>query len=222
MDFIRILQSLEEFLYEVMSWLVFFPRTLWRTIRHPVAVAVYTTHQLKRERPRQFTEMVSPALMLILALVLAHGVELVSPTGMAKVSSVLGKELFGSEQSMIATRSVMHCIYALFGALGMLYWQRTRVDRDTLRPPFYIHCYLVAVFALGMAIGSTMSFNLKEPWNLLGIPVYAVMSIWYVAAQTAIYTKVLQLPLLRAFLTASIANLAATFVVFGFACLLLL
>ena len=41
MDFMRILQSLEEFLYEVMSWLVFYPRALWRTIGHPVAVAVY-------------------------------------------------------------------------------------------------------------------------------------------------------------------------------------
>jgi hypothetical protein len=45
MDFMRILQSLEEFLYEVMSWLVFYPRALWRTLRHPVAVAIYTQRQ---------------------------------------------------------------------------------------------------------------------------------------------------------------------------------
>jgi hypothetical protein len=38
MDFMRILQSLEEFLYEAMSWIVFYPRALLRTIRHPVSV----------------------------------------------------------------------------------------------------------------------------------------------------------------------------------------
>ena len=36
MDFMRILRSLEEFLYEVMTWLVFYPRTMWRALRHPI------------------------------------------------------------------------------------------------------------------------------------------------------------------------------------------
>ena len=35
MDFMRLLKSLEELHYEVMVMLVFFPRTLWLTLRHP-------------------------------------------------------------------------------------------------------------------------------------------------------------------------------------------
>jgi len=29
LDFIGIIRSLEELLYEVMGWLIFYPRTLW-------------------------------------------------------------------------------------------------------------------------------------------------------------------------------------------------
>ena len=39
MDILRILRSLEEFLYEVMTWLVMYPRTLWRAVRNPVSIA---------------------------------------------------------------------------------------------------------------------------------------------------------------------------------------
>ncbi len=36
MNFFNLLQSLDELLYEVMSWLVFYPITLWRTLVHPL------------------------------------------------------------------------------------------------------------------------------------------------------------------------------------------
>ena len=35
MDFLKIVKSIEELLYEVMAWLVFYPKTLWRVIAHP-------------------------------------------------------------------------------------------------------------------------------------------------------------------------------------------
>ncbi len=41
MSFFQILRSVEDFLYEVMTWLVFYPRTLWRVIRHPRTMAAY-------------------------------------------------------------------------------------------------------------------------------------------------------------------------------------
>ena len=35
MNFFNLLQSLDELLYEVMSWLVFYPMTLWRVLVRP-------------------------------------------------------------------------------------------------------------------------------------------------------------------------------------------
>jgi len=34
--FLIFLKSFEVFLYELMSWLVFYPRTLWRSVRRPL------------------------------------------------------------------------------------------------------------------------------------------------------------------------------------------
>ena len=64
--------------------------------------------------------MIGPPMMLILTVLLAHVIELSTPAGMMKVSSMLGNTLFATEQGIIATRSVVHCLFALFGALGML------------------------------------------------------------------------------------------------------
>lgn len=220
MDFMRILQSLEEFLYEVMSWLVFYPRALWRTFRHPVAVAIYTERQLRQDRDRQFTEMIGPPLMLILTVVVAHVIELSSPTGMAKVNSVLGKELFATEQGVIATRSVIYCLFALFGALGMLRRQMSPVNRETLRQPFYIHCYLLAPFALGVSIATTILSNGQGYWLLPGLLIAFLSCAWYGGAQSAIYARILKISLLRAALIASAANAVATVVIVGLAFLL--
>ena len=39
MDFLKLLRSLEEFLYELCTWFLFFPRTLYRVIAHPRRMA---------------------------------------------------------------------------------------------------------------------------------------------------------------------------------------
>ena len=38
MDILQLVRSLEEFLYEAMTWLLFFPRTLWRAITRPMTL----------------------------------------------------------------------------------------------------------------------------------------------------------------------------------------
>ena len=38
MNFFQFLKSLDKLLYEVASWLVFYPVTMWRSARHPLAM----------------------------------------------------------------------------------------------------------------------------------------------------------------------------------------
>jgi hypothetical protein len=72
MDLVRLLRSLEEFLYELVGWLVFYPRTFWRILRHPGAIARYTRMELARDEGGQFQDTISPVLMLILSVGIAH------------------------------------------------------------------------------------------------------------------------------------------------------
>ena len=109
MDLMRILRSLEEFLYELVGWLVFYPRTFLRIIRHPDAIARYTQLELEQPPERQFTETISPVLMLILSVVLAHALEMISRAPPLETTTPVAQLLFGSEQALLLTRCVVFC-----------------------------------------------------------------------------------------------------------------
>ena len=47
MPFLIFLKSFEVLLYEVMSWLVFYPRTMWRAVRHPLQMMERAEDELK-------------------------------------------------------------------------------------------------------------------------------------------------------------------------------
>jgi hypothetical protein len=72
MDFMKWLNSLDELLYEVMSWLLFFPITLWRSIVHPIRTMADIERQAALPEDAQYAAVLSPPLFLALALLLAH------------------------------------------------------------------------------------------------------------------------------------------------------
>lgn len=146
----------------------------------------------------------------MLTILLAHVIELATPSGMATAHSAIGKELFSSEQGIIATRSICYCVFALLGSLTWLRHQRKPVNRDTLREPFYIHCYLLAPFALGLAFATDIGMNLRGGWGWAAAPISLLTCVWYAWAQIAIYARLLHVAKGRAFLLACRANLLAT------------
>ena len=76
MDFMRLLKSLEELLYELASWLVFYPMTMWRALRHPQAMMRYADMELADDAASQYAETLSPPLFLLITLLIAHGLEM--------------------------------------------------------------------------------------------------------------------------------------------------
>ncbi|WP_139207003.1 hypothetical protein [Pseudomonas jinjuensis] len=104
----RSLQSLEAFLWKVAAWPIFFPRTLWRVLRNPIDVSLYTRRQLKQQPDRRFSGMLSPPLMLILSIVLAHLVGFAMPD---RPSPLVSGEL-----PRLLVRSLGYGLYALLPA----------------------------------------------------------------------------------------------------------
>jgi hypothetical protein len=76
MDFMKWINSLDEILYEVMSWLVFFPLTLWRSVTRPLGMMNYADDQLTLSDSEQYAAALSPPLFLALSLLTAHGFSL--------------------------------------------------------------------------------------------------------------------------------------------------
>jgi hypothetical protein len=64
--FMQWLRSLGDLLYEVMSWLIFFPVTLWRALTHPLRMMAYVDNELGQPAEEQFVDTLNPPLFLVL------------------------------------------------------------------------------------------------------------------------------------------------------------
>lgn len=139
MDFLKILRSFEELLYEVMTWLFFYPRTLWRILIHPLNMVNYTTQELSQENT-QFKDTLSPPLFLILTIILLYGFAMITHNQIVANSTAqsgeIGHFIFGNIQNTLIYRSLSYSIWSLIFALGLLNMQKISIDRETLRIPF--------------------------------------------------------------------------------------
>ena len=175
MDFVKIVQSLEEFLYEVMTWLVFYPRTLWRTIRHPMRMLGYADKELKDAPDQQFTDLISPPLFLLLTILLSH----LFDQSLPKATTSIGKEIVASDTNLLILRATLFSIYPLMFAVMRLHHQKIPLNRETLRRPFYAQCYIAGPAALVLGLAAIL-VRASDPALIMGGFVLALLSIgWY-------------------------------------------
>lgn len=187
MDFIRILRSLEEFLYEVMTWLVFYPRTLLRSAIRPLETLEYSRTELHKPEEEQYGETLSPPLFLMLSLVISHLIELGLHLHPFASIGHKAEKLFGSDQNLVILRSLMFAAYPLMFALQQVKEAKQPLTRKTLRGPFFGECYPASVFCLLVGISGTIAQAWPErAW--IGAGVVVLTSAWYVGLQTA-WTK---------------------------------
>ena len=72
MDLLKILRSFEEFIFEATSWLIFYPMTLWRVLRDPLAAMDYSDREQADPDERRYDDALSPPLFLLATLVLVN------------------------------------------------------------------------------------------------------------------------------------------------------
>lgn len=175
------LRSLEELLYEVMTWLVFYPRTFILTLTQPLKTLEYSRAQMHRPEEEQFDRSLSPPLFLLLSLLLSHGVELGLHFDPFGPSNRTLHEM--SQQNLIAFRALVFALFPLMFALHHLKKSGLELSRSTLRGPFFIECYPAAVFAFLFGAGMTIA-NALPQGHLPGGLIAAAATVWYVTVQT--------------------------------------
>lgn len=157
MNFIAIIKSLDELLYEVLSWLIFYPITLWRSLTRPLHMMDYSDHELGQTDAQQYTDTLSPPLFLLVSLLVSHGLELALIGDSPLIASKRGlAALVTDDTSLLMLRLLVFGVFPLVFAARMVRLQRHGLTRETLRRPFYAQCYAVAPFALVMGIGDTL------------------------------------------------------------------
>ena len=154
MPFLLFLKSFEDLLYEMMSWMIFYPRTLWRCTRHPLVMMARGERELSRPPEDQFVDVLSPPIFLLLTVLiaLAFQVALVGNSKVLDLDSGLAS-FIQDNTSLILFRIVAFASLPMIASAFALRVLRRPLDRVTLQPMFYAQSFATtpAVFLYSSA-----------------------------------------------------------------------
>lgn len=183
MDLLKILRSFEEFLFEAVSWLVFYPLTLWRIVRGPLAAMDYSDREQTDDETHRYDDALSPPLFLLATIVLTNLISMALHVPPPQETSALTKVVYASQQNLILFRSLTFSLIPLVAAVTLLRHQKRRISRETLRGPFYAQCYLAAVCVAFVSVGGDI-FRRPELPNVIGAAIMICGAAWFLFVQS--------------------------------------
>lgn len=173
----NLLRSAEQLLYEVVSWLVFYPLTLWRCVMRPVSMIAYAEKELTREPGDQFADNLSPPIFLFLTLVIAHSIQSAIFPQTAVFQGILA-----DQRSSLILRAVAFSLFPLLLGLQHVRLAGHHLSRKTLRPMFYAQCYVTVPFVLALDIAIMLSGSSLDWGIAAGLAMFLVGLAWYSVA----------------------------------------
>lgn len=168
MDFFKLIERLDEILYRVASWLLFYPITVWRMIISPLKTMQSVVRELSQEEPKQFDDTIPPPLFLLLTIIIVHAIELGTTGESELVTSQRGlTRLITSDSSLIFFRIMMFSVLALAAALRLNRAKGLPLDSESLKAPFYAQCYAAGFLVLlsdGVALVVERHLSFDDPF----------------------------------------------------------
>ncbi len=174
MDLMALVRSIEELLYEIASWVLFFPLTLWYCVRRPIRMMRYAASEITDKTEHRFAEALSPPILLVLTLGLLH---LLEPPPSKELAGAMAW-LFEDDRNLLTFRAGVFGLLPLVCATMDLRRKGTSLTRETLRPAFYSHCYLATPFVLAVELALIIA-----PLPMSGVAVITLIAsavTWYV------------------------------------------
>jgi hypothetical protein len=184
MDLLKLIKSIEELLYEVVTWMYFYPRTLWRSVRHPFLVAGETKAQFAKPREERFAATLGPPLFLLLSILVAHAMGLGLRQHLDEYKSLLAKKLFESDANLLIFRAITYSLFPLLLAVAMLRRQGASIDQNTLREPFFVQCSFAAPMVIFTSISVLLTTFDNEFVKFAGVASWLASVIWFLAIES--------------------------------------
>jgi hypothetical protein len=184
------MRALDELLYEIMSWLVFYPITLWRIIRHPAKMMDYADAELKDVESEQYTDTLNPPVFLLVTMLIAHAVELELIGEDPLVRSNVGLAgLISDDATLIVFRMAAFSVFPVIMAARLVRLRRVGINRKTLEPAFYAQCYPASLLALAISLGAVI---VQIPWKgayIAGHALQAGVLLWFLGIQAGWFAR---------------------------------
>lgn len=185
MDFMKLLKSIEELLYELITWFMFYPLTLWRIVRHPITMLSYAQKELSEKESNQFDDAVSPPILLLLTLVMLHLVE--GALNAAWASTL--PSFLQDDRNLLIFRALLFSLFPLLYSTAGLRASGARLTRTILKPAFYSQSYATVPFVLSLSVGLQLIAGRSEIASLIGWAILVGGVVWYLAVQTAWFSR---------------------------------
>ncbi|MCM8556462.1 hypothetical protein [Sphingomicrobium sediminis] len=187
MDFHRLIKSLDALVYEVLSWLLFYPMTIWWMLRQPVKTMLAVERELKEDAEHSFDDMIGPPLFLALTIGLLH---LFDPADLVETTSGISDTAAGflaDEKNLVGARIILFGTLPLLAALWMVGARGERASMSSLRAPVYAACYPTAIFAFLFTVANHLTNRHEALAALEGVGILLagigwwmlVVSLWY-------------------------------------------
>ena len=221
MDFMKIIESLDEALYTVMGWLVFYPLTLWRALVRPLATMAYADREVSDAPDEQYDDAIRPPLFLFLTLLISHGLEDLIAGRNPLLTGTRGlAALVDSDLALLALRLVLFSLFALMMSLFMLRRQGLKLTHSNLRRPFYGQCFTTAPLALMVGVATLLPTFHPSHGRMAGAVVMLGAALWYLGVQTVWFSSRLRIGRFAEFGQAVAAVMVATILFMAIAVML--
>ena len=208
MDFVKIIRSVEEALYEVMSWVIFYPLTLWMVLRHPQRSMIYSDAEQRDKPEQQYQETLSPPLFLVLSLLLAYAADQAFRAPDLEAPTELGALIYGSTQNIMVFQALIFSVHPLLYAAVLLKCMGRKITRDSLRAPFFAQCYLSGATSILISLAG-LAVQWGWAWALVSAGVVLATTVWYLTVQTRWFMRLDQMSAGKAFAVVAAVFLAS-------------
>jgi hypothetical protein len=180
MDFVAILRSLEALLFEIVSWLLFYPATLWQALRRPIALTKLTSAEFSLPQDERYEHFLSPPLFLVLSLIIGQLLESLAIGSIDQGLSNLMTPVLGGKVNLLAVTAVVAAVWPAIAAAFIFCNTREPLNRSRMRDLFYQQCVLIAPFVLFLSLSEIASMHRAD----LGVVVLIVSVSWYISVLT--------------------------------------
>lgn len=190
MPFLLFLKSFEVLLYELMSWLVFYPRTLWRCVKQPLQMMKRGERELELPAPEQFRDVVSPPIFLLLTVVAANAFEVVIVGNNPLIDDGIGLAgMITDNTSLILFRLVAFASVPVFAGAFALAVMGRPVDRLTLQPFFYAQCFATTPVVLLCSIAATLTRLPQPSANIPASVLFLGAAVFYIGVESSWFAR---------------------------------
>src|SRR5688572_6702391 len=165
MDFVKMIQSLQDLVFEIVVWVLLLPKTFFRALLRPDLMVKYVNSEFQKEPEKQFDDYVPPVLFYLMLAVIPAA--LYTWTGQGTEE---GRSPFELTENNVLTSVLTTLISLLIYLVWIEALNKRPLRRSGLRRLFFIQCYLVtpAQLIYTLLLGAGFDFINPIILGLLG------------------------------------------------------